>query len=107
MELEKPQPEQVVTDVEHESEWKTPIAVRDQTSENPASEGSANAQPAYHDGEASPINASTQTNEEKDRANDRSSEDLPPGIIQACYEPAPRLRTRTRQNHERKQQYVI
>jgi hypothetical protein len=123
MELEKPQPEQVLTDVEQESEWKTPIAVRDQTSESLASGGSANAQPADHDLEASPASASIQTNDdrvadkdrveykngvqEKDRANDRSGEDLPPGTIHACYEPAPQMRSRTRQNLQRKQQYVI
>ena len=53
MELEKPQPEQVVTAIEQEEEWETPIAVRDddQTaregspSEASASETSASATP--------------------------------------------------------------
>ena len=114
MELEKPQPEQVVTDLETESE--TPMAARDddQTDrENSASAqpanhdlanyDPANHDPANHDPEASPVNASTQANED----GKRSGEDLPPGTIQACYQPAPQMRNRPRQNHQRKQQYVI
>ena len=104
IELEKPQPEQVVTDLATESE--TPMAARDddQTNrENSASAQPANHDPANHDREASPVNASTQTNED----GKRSGEDLPPGTIQACYQPAPQMRNRPRQNHQRKQQHVM
>jgi len=104
IELEKPQPEQVVTDLETESE--TPLAARDDDQndrENSASAQPANHDPANHDREASPVNASTQTNED----GKRSGEDLPPGTIQACYQPAPQMRNRPRQNHQRKQQYVM
>jgi len=66
MELEKPQPEQVVTDLEIEPKSETPMATRDQTSESPAS--------AQH------INEDIQ----------RSDEDLPPGTIQACHRPGSR-----------------
>ena len=61
MGLEKPQPEQVVTDVAEVSEWETPIAV---TEAKPASEA-------------------------KDGADSHSDEDLPPGTIQACSRPGP------------------
>jgi hypothetical protein len=107
MELEKPQPEQVVIDVEKEQEWQVPIAARDQDGEiareSSASESSASVQPANHDPEASPVNASTQTNKD----SQRRGENLPPGTIQACYQPAPQMRNRPRQNHQRKRQYVI
>jgi len=108
MELEKPQPEQVVIDLEKmdlETESKTPMAARDdgQTDRESSDKNSASAQPANHDREASPVNASTQTNED----GKRSGEDLPPGTIQACYQPAPQMRNRPRQNHQRKRQYVI
>jgi hypothetical protein len=65
IELEKPQPEQLVIDLETKPKSETPIAARDQTSESPAS--------AQH------------TNEDIKR----SDEDLPPGTIQACYRPGP------------------
>ncbi len=107
MELEKPQPEQVVTHLATES--ATPMAARDEeeTARENSDKSSTSAQPANRDQEASPVNASTQTNEDEDKENDRSGEDLPPGTIQACYQPAPQMRTRPRQNHQRKQQYVI
>jgi hypothetical protein len=64
MELEKPQPEQVVTDLETETKTETPMAALDPASESPAS--------AHHAGE----NAA------------RTNEDLL-GTIQACYRPGP------------------
>ena len=101
IELEKPQPEQVVTNLEKKSE--TPMAARDDdqtdrensASAQPASHDPANLDPANLDREASPVKASTQTN----RDGKRGSEDLPPGTIQACYQPAPQMRNRPRQNH--------
>ncbi len=68
IDLEKPQPEQVVIDVQKEEEWQTPIAAFDET----ASESSASAKPADHD-------SSTQTGD----YIDRSDEDLSPGTIHA------------------------
>ncbi len=89
MELEKPQPEQVVIDLETEdleTESETPVAalIEGET----ARESSTSAQ---HEWDARPVNASTKTGEDKDneKENDRSDETLPPGTIQACYQPGP------------------
>jgi hypothetical protein len=91
MELEKPQPEQVVIDIELESKTEIPMAAIDPTHEDQAS-----AQP---DMQALAVNPSTQTgknkkeeenkniNNDKEKENDRSGEDLPPGTIQACHRP--------------------
>jgi len=82
MELEKPQPEQVVINLEPESE--TPMAAI--TEDETARETPASAQPEWN---ARPINASTKTGEDEDKENDRSDEGLPDGTIQACYRPGP------------------
>jgi len=100
MELEKPQPEQVVVNLETESE--TPMAAI--TEDETARENSASAQPEW---DARPVNASTKTGQDKDKdknedknkdkenenenENDRSDsdKDLPPGTIHACYRPVP------------------
>jgi hypothetical protein len=91
MELEKPQPEQVVIDVELESKTEIPMAAIDSAPEDQTS-----AQP---NGTAPAVNLSTQTgknkqeeentniNNDKEKENDRSGEDLPPGTIQACHRP--------------------
>jgi hypothetical protein len=88
MELEKPQPEQVVIDLETKSETPMAALIEEETArETPAS--------AQHDWNASPVNASTKTGADKDKdkknenENDRSDEDLPDGTIQACYRPGP------------------
>jgi len=81
MELEKPQPAEVVTDPEpmgHEAASETPV-----------------------DQKASEVNAPPQTNQDPAIA----SEELPPGTIQACCWPGPQ--TRNGQSHRRKKQYVI
>jgi hypothetical protein len=64
MELEKPQPEQVVIDLETEKESETPMAARD-------------------DDQAA--------RENSDEDIKRNEEDLPSGTIQACYRPCYRL----------------
>lgn len=85
IELEKPQPEQVVTDVEKENYWAPPIAVADATISNSTitdsitQELAPNAQP----------DANTLT--------EPSDEELPPGTIQACYKPY-RHENRTRRS---------
>ena len=94
MELEKPQPEQVVTDLEpvvdpHEA-WKAPIARSGET----AGETSASAPPINRDQKVSEVNTSP-------------GEDLPPGTIQACYRPGPKTQNRTRQSAPGRKQYVI
>ena len=94
MELEKPQPEQVVTDLEpvvdpHEA-WQAPIARSAET----ARETSASAPPTNRDQKVGEINASP-------------GEDLPPGTIQACYRPGPQTQNRPRQSPTRRKQYVI
>jgi hypothetical protein len=91
MELEKPQPEQVVTDLEpvvdpHDA-WQAPIARSSET----AGETSASAPPANRDQKISEV----------------SGEDLPPGTIQACYRPGPQTQNRPRQSPARRKQYVI
>jgi hypothetical protein len=92
IELEKPQPEQVVTDLVTESKSETPMAalIEDQTArESSASEQSEPTPP--------PVNVSAKTDEDKE--NERSDEDLPLGTIQACHRPYSRLR-RLHREHE-------
>jgi len=72
MELEKPQPAEVVTDPETVSQ-----------------------SPIHH--EACEVNASPQTNQEATI----ESEDLPPGTIQACYRPGPQTRNRQNQQRKK------
>ena len=74
MELEKPQPEQVVIDVVQPLKYEPPIAAPEET-ETPT-ETSASAQPQI-DSEA----------------------DLPPGTIQACHRPEP-LHTKHKAKHK-------
>ena len=94
MELEKPQPEQVVTDLEpvldpHDA-WQAPIARSAET----ASETSASAPPTNRDQKVGEVNASP-------------GEDLPPGTIQACYRPGPKTQNRPRHSPPRRKQYVV
>jgi hypothetical protein len=91
MELEKPQPEQVVTDLEpvldpHEA-WQAPIARSGDTT----SASSASA----------PL-----TNRDQ-KVGEASGEELPPGTIQACYRPGSRTQNRSRQSRPQRKQYVI
>jgi hypothetical protein len=91
MELEKPQPEQVVTDLEpvvdpHEA-WQAPIARSGET----ARETSASAPPTNRD----------------QKVSEASGENLPPGTIQACHRPGPQTQNRPRQTHPHRKQYVI
>jgi len=75
MELEKPQPEQVVIDVVQPLKYEPPIATPELTEEEAketAKEASANAQPDN----AQPIIEPS-----------REQEELPPGTIQACHRP--------------------
>ena len=71
MELEKPQPEQVVIDVVTPLKYEPPIVVPELTEEE-AREASAHAQPDN----AQPIIEPS-----------REQEELPPGTIQACHRP--------------------
>jgi hypothetical protein len=93
MELEKPQPEQVVTDLEPvapDEAWQAPIARSSET----AHETSASAPPTNRDQKVGEVNASP-------------AENLPPGTIQACYRPGPKTQNRPRQSPPRRKQYVI
>ena len=93
MELEKPQPEQVVTDVDTMSPdtvSQTPMAGSGET----ARETSASAPTTNRDQQVGEINASP-------------GQDLPPGTIQACYRPGPKTQNRPRQSPARRKQYVI
>lgn len=90
LELEKPQPAEVVTDLETmapETVSETPI------------------KPTNHDQKAIEVNASPQTSQDANQDATIDSEDLPPGTIQACCRPGPQ--TRNRQSQPRKKQYVI
>jgi hypothetical protein len=91
IELEKPQPEQVVTDVEpvldpHDA-WQAPIARSGETADEP----SPSAPPTNGD----------------QKVGEVSGEDLPPGTIQACYRPGPKTQNHPRQTPPRRKQYVI
>jgi hypothetical protein len=93
MELEKPQPEQVVTDLEPvapDEAWQAPIARSGET----AGETSASAPATNRDRKVGEVNASP-------------GEDLPPGTIQACYRPGPKTQNHPRQSPPRRKQYVI
>jgi len=73
MELEKPQPEQVVIDIETEKDTETPMAAvieNETASENSDKSSDGSSQ------------------------EDLSDENLPPGTIQACYQPRPQIRKR-------------
>ncbi len=85
MELEKPQPEQVVTDPDTVSQ--TPMAAPGET----ARKTSASAPPTNRDQKVVEV----------------GGEDLPPGTIQACYRPGPQTQNRPRQSPPRRKQYVI
>ncbi len=90
MELEKPQPEQVVTDLEPvdpDEAWQAPIARSGET----AGETSASASPTNGD----------------QKVGEVSGEDLPPGTIQACYRLGPQKQNRPRQSRPQRKQYVI
>ncbi len=90
MELEKPQPEQVVTDLETmdpDTVSQTPMADPGET----ARESSASAPPTNGAQKVSEV----------------SGEDLPPGTIQACYRPGPKTQNRPRQSRPQRKQYVI
>jgi hypothetical protein len=89
MELEKPQPEQVVTDLDSVSQ--TPMAGSGES----ARETSASAPPTNRDQKVSGV------------SGEDSGEDLPPGTIQACYRPGPQTPNRPRQSHPQRKQYVI
>jgi hypothetical protein len=73
MELEKPQPAEVVTDLES-------------VSSEPTNHEPTNHEPTTHDQKATQANASPETSQDAIS----SGEDLPPGTIQACHRPEPR-----------------
>lgn len=99
MELEKPQPEQVVIDLETDPKSETPMAAPGET----ARETSASAPPTNVIQEVGQANASPQPNQD----DTISGEDLPPGTIQACYRPRPQTQNRPRESRPRRKQYVI
>jgi len=70
MDLEKPQPEQVVTDVEQETVWHIPIA-------------------ALTEGETARETSVKSPVESPNEDFQSSDEPLPPGTIHACYRPGP------------------
>jgi hypothetical protein len=85
MELEKPQPEQVVIDVVTPLKWEPPIAAPELTEEEARETAEEASAPAQLDN-AQPDNAQPIKPEP---IIDRSSEEesLPPGTIQACHRP--------------------
>jgi hypothetical protein len=108
MELEKPQPEQVVValdtasetpmaapaGIEDESEGKLEDKMEDLTPEETAQERSVASQTANRSPNATPVNATYQLSEDIQPSHE--DENLPPGTIHACYRPgSPHLNTRT------------
>jgi hypothetical protein len=110
MELEKPQPEQVVVNLETESETPMAAITEDETAREISSESSdersdKSSPSAQQEWNARPVNASTKTGQDKDKDKDKnkdkenenetendrsdSDKDLPPGTIHACYRPGP------------------
>jgi len=96
MELEMPQPEQVVTNLDAES--KTPMAAvtEDEPASGSSDESSASEQPEWNDRPHYPSTRPANyedNNKDKKNENDNfrsgSGEDLPPGTIHACYRPGP------------------
>jgi hypothetical protein len=80
MELEKPQPEQVVIDVVTPLKWQPPIAAPELTEEEAretAEEASAPAQ----------LDNAQLIKPEPSMERSRGEEELPPGTIQACHRP--------------------
>lgn len=95
MELEKPQPDQVVIDPETlDPETMDP----DTVSQTPIADSSGTAR------ETSASASSTNRNQ---KVGEVSGEDLPPGTIQACYRPGPKMQNRPRPSLTRRKQYVI
>jgi hypothetical protein len=82
MELEKPQPEQVVIDVVTPLKYEPPIAAPEEI--ETATETSASAQPQIEGSEAN----------------------LPPGTIQACYSPEP-LHTKRKAKHKSEHEDIM
>jgi hypothetical protein len=79
MELEKPQPEQVVVDSVQKEKWQTPIAA---IAENETAR------------DISDNTSDKSSDKSPDQDINRSDEDLPLGTIQACYRPYDRMRPR-------------
>jgi hypothetical protein len=79
MALEKPQPEQVVTEVEKDEKTEFPIAAAETVS--------ANSPAAHPASQASTVTRSTELGEYIERSE--GDEALPPGTIQACHRPGP------------------
>ena len=84
MELEKPQPEQVVTDLVKESDTEAPIAAPMQMEGEPARESKE----------------AIKRNENEIENEIQIDEELPPGTIQACYRPYDPLRALYREHKE-------
>ena len=80
MELEKPQPEQVVIDVVTPLKWQPPIAAPELTEEEARETAEEASAPAQLDN-AQPIKPEPNIN------RSREQEELPPGTIQACHRP--------------------
>lgn len=81
MELEKPQPEQIVTDFE--TEYKIPIAAL--PADETVGENSASDSPAYESSTYESPESATPDQKVRDE-----EENLPPGTIQACHRPGRR-----------------
>lgn len=86
MELEKPQPADVVTDPEAVAQTSEPIN-HEPTNHEPTNHGTTNCELTSNDQKASEANSPQAS---QDAITD--SEGLPPGTIQACHRPNPRRR---------------
>lgn len=80
IELEKPQPEQVVTDLATQPEWEAPIAAV--AEDEPVRDIS--------DSSSAPVEDRHEHCHDENRNHEACNhEPLPPGTIQACYRPGP------------------
>src|SRR6266436_2501725 len=85
MDLEKPQPEQVVIDVVTPLKWQPPIAAPELTEEEARETAEEASAPAQLDN-AQPDNVQAD-NAQPIIDRSREQEELPPGTIQACHRP--------------------
>jgi len=88
MELEKPQPEQVVIDVVQPLKYEPPIATPELTEEE-AREASAHAQADNAQADNAQADNAQVIKPEPIIEPSREQENLPPGTIQACCRPEP------------------
>jgi hypothetical protein len=95
MELEKPQPEQVVVDTVIGEKWEPPIAPMQEAMSQKEKEKEKEKKP-----QAQEASATAQPVSEPSSKEDEA--DLPPGTIQACYQPPDHSKDKSKNNSKDK-----